>query len=102
MGTQVTVQKALRLVASHPDPETDVVLDLRVHELVCRALFEIANSPDVKVRGSMSRATRAQRLIMNRMVGVRRKGTHPAARKTAALKFVDLTQAELPRQQGGT
>lgn len=94
----MTIQKALQLVADHPDPETDVVLDLKVHELVCRALFEVANSPDVKVRGSMSRALRAQRLIMNRMVGARRNGTHPVARKTAKLKFVDLTQSQLPRE----
>lgn len=91
----VTVEQALKLVATHPEPATDVALDVPVHELVCRVLFEIANSPDVKVRGSMSRATKAQRMIMDRMVGTRRTGTHPAARKDTNIDFVDLTNLEL-------
>ena len=91
----ITIQQALQNVADHQQPETDVALDQPVHELVARALFSIANNPDAKVRGSMARATRAQKLIMNRLVGTRRPGTHPVARKGTEVEFVDLTQGVL-------
>ena len=87
----VTVQQALQQVTKHPYLETDVLLDMKTHELVARALFDIANSPNARVRGSMARATKAQKLILNRMVGTRRPGSHPAARKGDDLHFVDLT-----------
>lgn len=91
----VTVRQALKAVADKPEPDTDVVLHIKVHELVCRTLFEIANNPDVKVRGSMAKSVRAQKLIMNRLVGTRRPGSHPVARQNNELKFLDLTQSEL-------
>ena len=91
----VSIRQALQHVADHPEPATDVTLDLKVHELVARSLFDIANNPDAKVRGSMTRATRAQRLILNRLDGLRRPGSHPAARKSEELHFVDLTAGVL-------
>lgn len=94
MGT-VSIRQALQYVADHPEPSTDITLDIKTHELVARALFDIANNPDAKVRGSMARATKAQKLIFDRLVGTRKPGTHPAARETAGLDFVDLTQGVL-------
>ena len=91
----VTIKQALEAVAEHPELSTDVVLDVKVHELVARTLYEIANSPDSKVRGSLPRASRAQRLILNRLVGLRRPGSLPAARSVGGLDFVDLTQGVL-------
>ncbi len=90
----VSIQQALERVAKNPELATDVLLDVPAHELICRALFEIANSPDAKVRGSMARATRAQKMILNRMVGTRRSGTHPATRRDMQIEFVDLTGGE--------
>jgi hypothetical protein len=90
-----TIQQALQHVADHPRMATDVTIDVPVHELVARALFEIANSPDEGVRGSMTKATKAQRLILDRMVGTRRPGSHPAARKNDSIDFVDLTEGVL-------
>ncbi len=87
----VSIRQALQAVADHPEPATDITLDLKIHELVARALFEIANNPDNRVRGSMARATRAQKLILNRLVGTRRPGSHPAARRSDDLEFLDLT-----------
>ena len=87
----VTVRQALQAVADHPEPDTDVLLDVRVHELIARTLFDIANSPNPKVRGSVARATRAQKIILNRLVGTRRPGSHPAARSGGDLEMVDLT-----------
>jgi hypothetical protein len=62
-----------------------------VYELVCQALFQVANSPDSNVRGSFAKANRAQKLILNRMVGRRRPGTHPAQTRSEEIEFVDLT-----------
>lgn len=87
----VSVRQSLDFVATHPEPATDVLLELPVWELVARSLFEIANTPDQKVRGSMVRATRAQKMILDRMVGLRRAGSHPAATGDTQVEFVDLT-----------
>ena len=92
---KVSIREAIQYVADHPEPATDVVIDLKVHELVARTLFDIANNPDTRVRGSMVRATRAQKIIMNRLVGLRKPGTHPAARESAGIDFVDLTGGAL-------
>ncbi len=87
----VSIKKALEYVSKHPEPRTDVTLDLPVWELVARSLYTIANLPDSTIPGSMRRATKAQKLILNRLVGTRRAGTHPVARKTEEVTFVDLT-----------
>lgn len=91
----MTVRQALQYVADHPVPATDVVLDQPVWELVARGLFQIANTPDAKVRGSMARATRAQKLLLDRMVGTRRPGTAPVSASVDPIDFVDLTQGVL-------
>ena len=91
----VTIKDALHAAANKKLVTDEAVIDAKVHELVCLTLFDIANSPDVKVRGSMLRATRAQKTILNRMVGRRRAGTHPAVRGDDTVKFIDLTQGVL-------
>lgn len=93
---EVTVRAALQAVADHPDMDTDVLLDVKVHELVARTLFDIANRPDERVRGSLSRANKARAMLMNRLVGKRRPGTAPAARHEDAIEFEDLTMGALP------
>lgn len=91
----VTVQQALQNVADNPVPRTDELIQLPVHELMARSLFEIANQPDIKVRGSMARANRARKMIMDRLVGKRRPGTHPATKAPVEIEFVDLTGGEI-------
>ena len=91
----VNIREALQQVADNPEPATDDALEVKVYELVARTLFDIANFPDPKVRGSVRRSTRAQRIIMDRLVGVRKTGTHPVARASAGIEFVDLTQGVL-------
>lgn len=95
MAKPTTIQQALQRVADNPEPDTDEMLQLPVHELVARTLFDIANKPDAKVRGSMARSNRARRMIMDRLVGRRRAGSHPATRNVEVLEFVDLTGGEL-------
>ena len=92
---KMSIREALLHVVSHPEPDTDIVLDVKVYELVARTLFDIANNPDSKVRGSLGRASLAQRIILNRHDGLRRPGTHPAAREAEGLDFVDLTAGVL-------
>lgn len=92
---KVSIKQALEFVARHPEPASDVMLDSPVHELVARNLFFMANNPNPKIRGAMTKANRAQRMILDRMVGTRRAGTHPATRNDAGLEFVDLTAKEL-------
>lgn len=95
MATQVTVQQALEHVAEHPDEKVDSWVDAPVWKLIARSLFVIANSPDRSRRGDLMRATRAQKLLFNRLVGTRRPGSNPVANKNASLTFIDLTAGEL-------
>jgi hypothetical protein len=85
------IAEALQYVADHPVRSTEAPIDAPAYELVSRALFQLANSPDASVRGSLGRANRAQKLILNRMVGRRRPGTHPAQSRSEEIEFVDLT-----------
>ena len=87
---QKTIVDSLQYVADNPEQSAHATIDVPVWEL-CSSLFWVANNPDPKVRGSMSRATRAQRMISERLVGKRRAGTAPAERRNDALKFEDLT-----------
>jgi uncharacterized membrane protein (UPF0127 family) len=91
----ITVRQALQQVADYPVPLTDEVILMPTHEMICRTLFDIANTPDAKIRGSMGRANKARGMIMNRLVGRRRAGSHPATRVTVDIDFVDLTGGEL-------
>jgi len=84
-----SIAEALQYVADHPAQGAPI--DAPVYELVGRALFHVANNPDTKVRGSFAKANRAQKLILNRMVGRRRPGTHPAQTRSEEIEFIDLT-----------
>jgi hypothetical protein len=92
---QVTIRQALQQVADFPVPVTDEVVNTPVHELVARTLFDIANRPDQAVRGSMTKANRARKMILDRMAGRRRSGTKPPVPKNSSLEFRDLTGGEL-------
>ena len=85
-----TIREALQYIPKHPEPEVEP-LDMPVWEHVARALYEIANNPDPKVRGAMARATRAQTIIFDRTGGRRRAGTAPIRRTQTGISFVDLT-----------
>lgn len=91
----MTIRQALQQVADYPRPLTDDLTIMPVHELIARALYDIANTPDQSVRGSMTRATRARKLILDRMAGKRRTGTKPVVPSTDMLEFVDLTGGEI-------
>ena len=92
-----TIQEAMQAVADHPEMRTDNLLTVKVHELVCRSLFEIANQPDANKRGSMARANVARQMIFTRMVGRRRAGSHPAMRTNVELQFQDLTGTQVTK-----
>lgn len=91
----VTIRQALQHVADNPVMDTDRLLDLPVHELVARTLFDIANGASRQDRGSHARANTARGMIFDRLVGKRSVGSHPATRKETNLEFVDLTQGEV-------
>lgn len=92
---QVSIRQALQQVADYPVPVTDEVVNTHVHELVARTLFDIANRPDAGVRGSMTKANRARKMILDRMAGRRRAGTKPPVKQQSSLVFRDLTGGEL-------
>lgn len=94
-----SIKQALEHAANNPDAVLD--LDAPVYVHVAHALFDIANRPDPKVRGSMARATRAQKLILDRMVGLRRSGTHPAVAKDDTIEFLDLTVMPVLEEKEG-
>jgi hypothetical protein len=89
---EVSVRQALQYVADHPVPDTDEWIQQPVWELVARTLYDIANSPNSKVRGANTRANKARKMIFDRAVGKRSPGTPPAARSEDELEMIDLTQ----------
>ena len=93
----VTVRQALQHVADYPHPLDDEVIQTPVWELVARNLYDLANRPDAAVRGSMARANRARRIILNRMVGKRRAGSRPAVHTEVEVEFIDLDGKEITR-----
>lgn len=96
-----TIRQALQYVEDNPEwPPDDKRLDMPAWEMVARNLFTHANSPDTRVMGSLRRATRAQRLILDRLTGTRRAGTAPASRHANAVSFTDLTAGlEPPKEE---
>lgn len=90
----VTIRQALQQVADNPEIATDDLLSLPVHELVSRTLFEIANTGSRTVR-EQQRANNARGIILNRLVGRRRTGSHPATKTEDAMKLDDLLGGEL-------
>lgn len=95
MSRQVTVRQALQRVADYPTMLTDEIIQVHAHELVARTLYDIANRPDANERGSMTRANTARKMIMDRLVGKRRAGSHPATRTKVEVEFRDLTVHEI-------
>jgi len=91
----VTIRQALQQVADYPVMVDDDLLTKPVYELVSRSLYDIANRPDANVRGSMARANKARKMILDRLVGKRRAGSHPATREVSQIDFIDLTGGEL-------
>lgn len=89
-----SIHDALTYVAKHPAPPANA-LDASVWELVGRSLFDIANRPDPKVKGSLARATKAQKILLDRMVGRRRPGTQPITGRAEGLEFDDLTRGAI-------
>ena len=89
-----TIREALEFVGRNPHQSTDPI-DTPVWELVARMLYDIANNPQPKVRGGMAKATRAQKMILDRKVGRRRTHSHPAEQEKAKLGFVDLTKGAI-------
>lgn len=91
MGVKhMSIQEALQYVADKPAIATDEIIELPVYELICRSLFELANSPNVNNKGSLRKANVARKILLNRMVGTRRTGSHPATRREISVEFVDL------------
>jgi hypothetical protein len=91
----MSIRQALQHVVDHPELETDEMLVLPVHELVCRTLFEIANNPMTGKPRDASKANAARTLIFDRMVGKRAPGSHPATKQRASVEFVDMTGKEV-------
>ena len=88
----VTIQQALTKVSEKWEAARDMdMIATPVYELIGFTLFDIANSGDARIRGSIRRSTRAQTIFMNRMVGLRRPGSRPVTRENDGLEFVDLT-----------
>ena len=86
-----TIKQALQHVADHPQMASDDLINMKVHELVSRSLFEIANNPQINQRGSMTRANVARNMIFTRLIGRRRPGSHPATNREVPLEFRNLT-----------
>ena len=91
----VTIKQSLQHVADNPVAKTDDLLSLPSYELVARTLFEIANGAKLAERNSLARANVARNMILTRLVGKRRPGSHPATESKVEVEFVDLTGGEI-------
>lgn len=96
-----SVHDALKYVSEHSTPSTEDQIQMPVYEAVARKLFSIANSPDPRVRGSEARATRAQKIILDRLVGRRAPGTAPAQGESDEIEFLDLTAMPVLEEKDG-
>jgi hypothetical protein len=96
-----SVQDSLQYVAEHPPVSLEPTVDIPAWEILGQTLFWIANTPDPKVRGSMGRATKAQKIIADRLTGRRRPGTHPAQVQDEQIEFADLTVGVLDDSKVG-
>jgi hypothetical protein len=95
-----TVREALQHVADYPAPLDDEVIMMHTGELIARTLYDIANKPDVNERGSMARANKSRRLIMNYLAGRRRAGTDPHHKPVVQLQMNDLTGGRITDGSG--
>lgn len=91
-----SVRDALLFVEKNPGWPATPRLDMPIWEFVARNLFEISMSGDERVVGSIGRATRASRIIMDRVTGTRRTGTAPAQRADRQITFRDLGAIDDP------
>ena len=96
-----SVQESLQYVATHPAESVEPTVDIPTWEILGQILFEIANSPNPRVRGSMGRATKAQKIIADRLTGRRRPGTHPAQVHDEQIELADLTVGVLDDSKVG-
>ena len=92
MKKRTTVRQALQAVADNPHMLDDDLLQKPTHELVARALFEISNQPDANTRGSMARANKARKMLLERLTGTRRPGSTPVSKARTTVEILDLTQ----------
>ena len=91
----VSIRQAMQYVADNPEVPDNDLISLPVWELVSRTLFEMTNSPTSNSTRSMRRANVARDIILKRLVGRRRPGSHPATKKKVVVEFQDLTGGEI-------
>lgn len=92
----VSIRQALQAYTDNPRV-AEITVETKVYEAIPQILFDIAKHPNAKVRGGMSKATRAQKMILDRRVGTRRPGTNPVVMKKESVEFHDLTTAEIKK-----
>jgi len=90
-----TVKESLEATARTDRPMPDEWIQVPVHELVSLTLWSIANPASISTRGAVTKASKAQKMILDRIVGTRRPGTNPAARAEEAIEFIDLTEGAI-------
>ena len=86
-----SVKEALEYVARHPTPPAIPPLAMPIWELVARQLFEAAghiggNKNQMKVTNA------ASKIILDRVVGRRKTGTHPAVAQKQQVTIADFTK----------
>lgn len=86
-----SIKRALQHVADYPGLVDDDIMQMPVHELVSRVLFDVANSYDQTQRGSATRANKARKIILDRLGGKRMPGTDPVVKQEIQLQFKDLS-----------
>lgn len=90
MVKHISVTQALGSIAR--DPNVELALDVPVWRAAAYKLFWLANTGGSPGRGQATRKRKAQEALMNRMIGVRSKGTLPVGVDSGKqLEFLDMT-----------
>lgn len=88
-----TVRQALIYVKDNPGWPSDRVTDrfeMPAWEMMARNIYDMASLRPAN-RTEMNMATRAQKILLDRLGGTRRMGTNPAVRRNSRPQIVDLT-----------
>ena len=90
----ITIRQALQRFVDNPPVNPEITIDGFIHDLVPLVLYDIALNPDIRVRGGLARAARAQKMIFDRKDGTRKPGSRPVSLKKISVEFHDLTDGQ--------
>lgn len=88
-----TVREAFNYVSKNPAPARPPI-EMPIWELVARHVFDTAYALGGN-RSEQKATVTAQKILLDRLVGKRRTGTHPAVAQERKVTLMDFTKREV-------